>query len=266
MQKQAQPSGQASKEAKAPAQPAEAGTPQPVQGATQPTPVFKGPGDPAIFIVYKAENPTGGKEYKAIDLKVGEEIIISVQALDKGGLDTGACPVEWKGDPGILSVKAVEGNCKAAKIKALKRSDSVTLTTVYKGAKGNNIEPVLTMKIAYLSETSIPSTAANSIHVMKMCKAFSEQGCKLVLLVPKTGNHEVSDEDSFEFYGVAPSFTIVRVTKIPLLGHSTSYGIRCYRNLFHIQPDVVFSRSFMGSLAAVYAGFPTMYEFHQPIS
>jgi len=101
---------------------------------------------------------------------------------------------------------------------------------------------------------------------MKMCKAFSEQGCRLVLLAPKLGNREVSDEDLFEFYGVTPSFAIVGIAKIPLLGPSTSYGIRCYHNLLHIQPDVVFSRSFMGSLAAVYAGFPTMYEFHQPIS
>jgi glycosyltransferase involved in cell wall biosynthesis len=122
------------------------------------------------------------------------------------------------------------------------------------------------MKIAYLSESSIPSTAANSIHVMKMCKAFSEQGCRLVLLAPKVSNQEISDYDPFEFYDVAPSFALVRVAKIPLLGPSISYGIRCYRNLFRIQPDVVFSRSFLGSLSAVYGGFPTMYEFHQPIS
>ncbi|MGB2865894.1 MAG: glycosyltransferase family 4 protein [Sedimentisphaerales bacterium] len=122
------------------------------------------------------------------------------------------------------------------------------------------------MKIVYLSESLIPSTAANSIHVMKMCKAFSEQGCKLVLLVPKVGNPEESDYDLFEFYGVAPSFTLVRVDKIPLLGPSISYGIKCYRHLSRIRPDVVFSRSFLGSLSAVYAGFPTVYEFHQPIS
>ena len=122
------------------------------------------------------------------------------------------------------------------------------------------------MKIAYLSESLIPSTAANSIHVMKMCKAFSEQGCKLVLLVPKVSNPEESDYDSFEFYGIAPSFALVRVDTIPLLGRSFSYGIKCYRDLVRIQPDIVFSRSFYGSISAVSAGFPVVYEFHQPIS
>ena len=122
------------------------------------------------------------------------------------------------------------------------------------------------MKIAYMSESLIPSTMANSIHVMKMCKAFSEQGCRVVLLVPQVQNQKESDCDSFEFYGVAPSFDLVRMDKIPLLRRSVSYGIKCYRDLHRIQPDIVFSRSFVGSLFAVYAGFPIVFEFHQPIS
>ena len=122
------------------------------------------------------------------------------------------------------------------------------------------------MKVAYLSESLIPSTMANTIHVMKMCKAFSEQGCNLDLLVPQIRNQEDSDYDLFEFYGVAPSFTLARVDKIPLLGPSFSYGIKCYRHLSRIRPNVVFSRSFYGSLFAVYAGFPIVFEFHQPIS
>jgi glycosyltransferase involved in cell wall biosynthesis len=122
------------------------------------------------------------------------------------------------------------------------------------------------MKIAYLAESLIPSKAANSIHVMKMCKAFSEQGCKLDLLVPQIRNQEDSDYDLFEFYGVAPSFSLARIDIIPLLGPSFSYGIKCYRHLFRIRPNVVFGRSFFGSLFAVYAGFPTVFEFHQPIS
>lgn len=122
------------------------------------------------------------------------------------------------------------------------------------------------MKIAYLSQTLIPSKRANSIHVMKMCGAFSELGCELVLLVPRIRNQEEYDYDSFEFYGVAPSFEMVRLDKIPLLSHSISYGIKCYRDLSRIRPDIVISRSPLGNLSAVYAGFPTVYECHQPIS
>ena len=73
------------------------------------------------------------------------------------------------------------------------------------------------MKIVYLSESLIPSTAASSIHVMKMCKAFSEHECRVVLLVPQVCNQEEPDSDSLKFYGVAPSFALVRVDGIPLL-------------------------------------------------
>jgi len=87
------------------------------------------------------------------------------------------------------------------------------------------------MKIAYLAESLIPSTMANSIHVMKMCKAFSEQVCKLDLLVPQIRKQEDSDYDLFEFYGVAPSFALARIDIIPLLGPSFSYGIKSSANI-----------------------------------
>ncbi len=98
-----------------------------------------GPGDPAMFIFYNADQPTSGKELKTLELKAGEEITVSVQALDSKGLDTGACPTEWVPSAGILSATPVKDSCKAAKVKALK-AGAATLTMVYKGAKGNKIE------------------------------------------------------------------------------------------------------------------------------
>lgn len=48
------------------------------------------------------------------------------------------------------------------------------------------------MKIAYLSPSVLPSRTANSIHVMRMCEAFSELGCEVKLYahrsVPEHGN------------------------------------------------------------------------------
>ena len=40
------------------------------------------------------------------------------------------------------------------------------------------------MKIVYISSSTIPSRAANSIHVMKMCQAFANNGYDVVLLAP----------------------------------------------------------------------------------
>ena len=40
------------------------------------------------------------------------------------------------------------------------------------------------MKILYISNSIIPSKKANSIHVMKMCQAFADNGHEVILLAP----------------------------------------------------------------------------------
>ena len=52
------------------------------------------------------------------------------------------------------------------------------------------------MKILYISKSIIPSRTANSIHVMKMCQAFADNGHEVVLLAPNTKNrYEKGVED-----------------------------------------------------------------------
>ena len=122
------------------------------------------------------------------------------------------------------------------------------------------------MKIAYLSQSAVPTREANNIHVMKMCGAFSEHGCKVSLLVPEFRNGDKIEADPFEFYGVMPAFDLFRMYKTPLLHASISYAFKCIKRLSALKPDLVFSRSLVGSVAAVYAGYPVVFEFHQPVS
>ena len=39
-------------------------------------------------------------------------------------------------------------------------------------------------KIYYIAELNLPSKSAYSIHVMKMCQAFADNGHQVVLLAP----------------------------------------------------------------------------------
>lgn len=80
------------------------------------------------------------------------------------------------------------------------------------------------MQIDYLSKSVIPSRAANSVHVMKMCQAFASLGHRVTLhsVAPEEDEtdleHETADEGSraaspqnkFEHYGVAPLFEIAQ--------------------------------------------------------
>ena len=68
------------------------------------------------------------------------------------------------------------------------------------------------MKIIYISKSIIPSRAANSIHVMKMCQAFADNGHKVVLLAPNLKNYYESNvDDIYEYYGVKKNFKIKKL-------------------------------------------------------
>ena len=49
------------------------------------------------------------------------------------------------------------------------------------------------MKIVYISNSTIPSRAANSIHVMKVCQAFSDLGHEITLFASdKKNDYEIN--------------------------------------------------------------------------
>ena len=70
------------------------------------------------------------------------------------------------------------------------------------------------MKILYISKSSIPSRTANSIHVMKMCQAFADNGHEVVLLAPDIKNKVetgVNSNDPYNYYGVKKNFKIIKL-------------------------------------------------------
>lgn len=78
------------------------------------------------------------------------------------------------------------------------------------------------MKILYISKSIIPSRSANSIHVMKMCQAFSLNGHEVVLLAPNIKNlYEKDISNVFKFYGIKKKFHIKKTL-------ASKYKGRCY--------------------------------------
>ena len=55
-------------------------------------------------------------------------------------------------------------------------------------------------EIYYITEVRLPTEKAHGYQVMKMCEVFSEQGCKVSLVVPKL--HNTLLEDPFIFYNL----------------------------------------------------------------
>ena len=68
------------------------------------------------------------------------------------------------------------------------------------------------MKILYISKSIIPSRTANSIHVMKMCQAFADNGHDVILLAPNLKEqYESNVDDIYDYYGVKKIFFIKKL-------------------------------------------------------
>ena len=119
------------------------------------------------------------------------------------------------------------------------------------------------MKIFYLSGSIIPSRAANSIHVMKMCQAFAKNGHEVVLFAR---NSQEKTEDEYKFYGVNKCFKIER-TKWPNvrgLG-GLIYGYSVCKKIFNLAtPDLLYSRDIYSLFLLRNLNVPFIYEAHTP--
>lgn len=119
----------------------------------------------------------------------------------------------------------------------------------------------MSMKIVYLSRSRFPSTAANSVHVMKMCEAFASIGHAAILLGHFQNNKNF---DVYTFYGVRRTF---RIENVPSLDGSATdflYIIRSILKAKAIKPDLAYGRSLEACLGVAMLGIPTVYEMHAP--
>ncbi len=77
------------------------------------------------------------------------------------------------------------------------------------------------MKIAYLHGATIPSRAASTIQVMRMCEAIAGLGHEVMLLAPNKPDAERGVNDIYDHYGVAHSFKIYEIPPINSLPRVT---------------------------------------------
>ena len=124
------------------------------------------------------------------------------------------------------------------------------------------------MKILYISNSIIPSRTANSIHVMKMCQAFADNGHKVILLAPDNKKHyEREVSDVFKFYGVRQNFVIKKLWYSSLKG-SFFYTISILFYLIFNKNknfDLVYGRYLHGCYIASLFLYNIVFEAHAPM-
>lgn len=123
------------------------------------------------------------------------------------------------------------------------------------------------MNIIYLSNSTIPSRTANSIHVMKMCQALALNGHHVTLLAPKRNSQEPEVEDIFAFYGVKKCFQMKHLPYPERLkGKAFLYAFIAAIFCKTKKPDLVLSRHLAGAFFCSLFKIKTIYEAHSPIS
>jgi len=116
------------------------------------------------------------------------------------------------------------------------------------------------MKIVYLSPSSIPSRAANSIHVMKMCEALALNGHEVTLFA-QYGDH--SFQSDFEIYGVKNNFKIIK-NNTKYFGRFSSifHGLISAFKCIFIRPDLIYSRHTYSLFFASFLNIKMIHEDH----
>lgn len=117
------------------------------------------------------------------------------------------------------------------------------------------------MRIAYTTGSIIPSNAANSVQVLRMCEAFGRAGHEVALHAVDGGGPAA---DVFAAYDVEPTFALHRYAKPtpPGVGPAAYLAQVVRAVVTGPRPDLVFSRGVRYLLGVAALGVPLVYEAH----
>jgi glycosyltransferase involved in cell wall biosynthesis len=120
------------------------------------------------------------------------------------------------------------------------------------------------MRIVYVAKTVIPSNQANSIHIMKMCQAFSNNRHHVRLIIPQEINIQNNIRNVYSFYGVEEIFFITYVPLINLYGKYLLFALFAVKKARHSKVDILYTRHLPSAFFSCISGIKTVYELHDP--
>ncbi len=118
------------------------------------------------------------------------------------------------------------------------------------------------MNVTFWSDSVVPSIAANSIQVMKMCAAFTKLGHTTTLHAKKS--HKFSSYNRAhlkDLYGITTKFNIIYHSSHRSIRH-LDYDLKVLTRLLTTKTDIVYTRSLRGALLANIFGKKTILELH----
>lgn len=115
------------------------------------------------------------------------------------------------------------------------------------------------MKIAYIATSSIPSSTANSIQVMKVCQALTQLGHEAHLLIPGSG--DLKWDELTKQYGLTTRFSISRIDSIKAL-RRFDFIFKALDLARTLKVDAVYTRMLWVAVIAQLRRMPVVLELH----
>ena len=115
------------------------------------------------------------------------------------------------------------------------------------------------MRIAYIAASVIPSWTANSVQVMKVCQALTQNGHEVHLFVP--GKTTTPWNELRSHYGIHNEFPLHWLIFYPLL-KKLDFVIAALKKTKKLQLDLVYTRMLWAAVLASWKGLPVILEIH----
>ncbi|MEW6664895.1 MAG: glycosyltransferase family 4 protein [Thermodesulfobacteriota bacterium] len=118
------------------------------------------------------------------------------------------------------------------------------------------------MKIIYVSQVSLPSRSAQSVHVMCLCSAFASLGHETTLIVKNKfweRRPQGFEGDLWNFYGLKQEFRVLRILTLPI--HSLHF-YRAALNKLPQDPVIVVTRIVPFAYQVTLAGRKAILDLH----
>jgi glycosyltransferase involved in cell wall biosynthesis len=119
------------------------------------------------------------------------------------------------------------------------------------------------MKIVCVSASTVPSSTANSIQVMKACQALVQLGHTVNLMVPKINQRIPGTPDLKAYYGLVDDFP-VEWLPANLRLHRYDLAWQAVRRARELQAELIYTWLPQAGLFGLLHGFPVVLELHGP--
>lgn len=121
------------------------------------------------------------------------------------------------------------------------------------------------MRICYLSNSSMPSSVASAIQIIKMCEAFSELNNSVVLI---TTNVSTIEKNIFQYYNIKSKFTFKKLKsfkKFPLGLNYYLFSLFSIIESLKFKPQLYITRNFFTCFLLILFRKKVILELHHDL-